>query len=176
MYSRPHQTRKGVLLCDTWCQEVDDRRGHYVATVYRLNVKVQERKCPTNLESGSLRYATPHEVERVKSERFGAGTFVQRVTPVGEALSSKESDGWGGGMQAVANGELFGLGQAVAVECREEETDFLICTDSMVTTHLLRKGLMRPWLLNGHEHEATKVYSSSFVFRQVMLLASIKLR
>ena len=100
-------------------------------------MKVQERKCPTNLESGSLRYATPHEVERVKSERFGAGTFVQRVTPVGEALSSKESDGWGGEMQTVANGELFGLGQAVAVECREEETDFLICTDSMVTTHLV---------------------------------------
>jgi ribonuclease HI len=55
----------------------------------------------------------------------------------------------------VANGELFGICEALNTECEEGETDLFLFTDSMVTIHLIRKGLMRPWLLMGHEHEAT---------------------
>ena len=41
------------------------------------------------------------------------------------------------------------------MEYEEEGTEFYIFTDSMVTIHLIRKSLMRPWMLKGHEHECT---------------------
>ena len=55
----------------------------------------------------------------------------------------------------MAKGELFAIWEALSVECQEEETDLHFFTDNIVTIHVIRKGLMRPWLLKGHEHEGT---------------------
>jgi hypothetical protein len=52
---------------------------------------------------------------------------------------------WTNGKHTVTNGELFGICEAIHVEFDEGETYHHICTDSMVTIHLIRKGLMRPW-------------------------------
>jgi ribonuclease HI len=53
----------------------------------------------------------------------------------------------------VAYGELVAMCEALDVVCLEEETDLHIFTDSMVTIHLVRLGMLRPWELKGREHE-----------------------
>ena len=78
------------------------------------------------------------------------------VTAKGVEQFSTMSYTWDEGRQPVANGELFAHRKAVMAACRlEGEPDLYICTYSMVTIHLIRKGSTRPWLVNGHEHEGT---------------------
>ena len=55
----------------------------------------------------------------------------------------------------MANGELFAVAEVLNWELHERVTDLFIFTDSMVTLHLIRKGMHRPFLLVGHEHEGT---------------------
>jgi ribonuclease HI len=102
------------------------------------------------------------EVEGTKVKRFGAGVyshgFARNAGEDADTSPSYHMRGiftWENGKQTVANGELFGICEALNTECEEGETDLFLFTDSMVTIHLIRKGIMRPWLLMGHEHEDT---------------------
>jgi ribonuclease HI len=102
------------------------------------------------------------EIEGTKVKRFGAGVYAHGSDKnMGEDAENSPSYHrrgiftWENGKQTVANGELFGICEALNAECEEGETDLFLFTDSMVTIHLIRKGIMRPWLLMGHEHEDT---------------------
>ena len=102
------------------------------------------------------------EVEEAKVKRFGAGVYSQGFTRdedgdpgIDPSYHRRGIFTWENGKQTVANGELFGICEALNTECEEGETDLFLFTDSMVTIHLIRKGIMRPWLLMGHEHDDT---------------------
>jgi hypothetical protein len=102
------------------------------------------------------------EVDEAKTKRFGARVYSHGFTKnTGEDADTSPSYHRRGiftceiGEHTVANGELFGICEALDTECEEMETNLCICTDSMVTIHLLRKGLLRPWLLMGHDDEGT---------------------
>jgi hypothetical protein len=88
----------------------------------------------------------------VKEERFGAGVYAHGFT---KGDHNQSSYTWTNGKPTVANGELFGICEALNVDCEEGQTHLHICTDSMDTIHLIRKGLLMPWLLKGHVATST---------------------
>jgi ribonuclease HI len=101
----------------------------------------------------------PVESEGEVIEKFGGEMYTLDLCVgeggVEEEFSNEYSCIWENGKQTVANGELFAVAEILELGLRPGITDLFIFTDSMVTFHLIRKGVHKPWMLIGHEHEGT---------------------